>query len=111
MSITESLYVSLFCIGLVFFVLSSLFALVKILSKVLSIIGDKKTGIPVTSTKVVALTEKDGDTDANAFSTGEPKLSGVDEKTAAMIMAIVSYESKIPLSELFFKSIKAIEES
>lgn len=40
---------------------------------------------------------------------GELKLFDVDEKTAAMIMAIVSDESKIPLAELQFKSIRAIE--
>lgn len=42
-------------------------------------------------------------------STGQLKLMGVDEKTAAMIMAIVSDESNIPLSELQFKSIKALD--
>ncbi len=33
---------------------------------------------------------------------GELKLTGVDEKTAALIMAIVSHESGIPLGELNF---------
>lgn len=45
------------------------------------------------------------------LSTGQLKLIGVDEKTAAMIMAIVSHESGIPLSELQFISIKALDES
>lgn len=45
------------------------------------------------------------------LSTGQLKLIGVDEKTAAMIMAIVSHESGIPLSELRFISIKALDES
>jgi hypothetical protein len=35
----------------------------------------------------------------------------VDEPTAAMIMAIVSDESGIPLSELCFKSIKLIRQN
>jgi len=39
---------------------------------------------------------------------GEMKLVNVDEKTAAMIMAIISDESKIPLSELQFKSIRVV---
>jgi hypothetical protein len=34
----------------------------------------------------------------------------VDEKTAAMIMAIISDETQIPLSELQFKKIKAIDQ-
>ncbi len=41
-------------------------------------------------------------------SSGELKLVGVDEPTAAVIMAIVSNQSGIPLNKLSFKSIKAI---
>lgn len=37
-----------------------------------------------------------------------PELIDVDEKTAAVIMAIVSNESGIPLERLAFKSIKRI---
>jgi len=39
---------------------------------------------------------------------GNIKLTEVDERSAAMIMAIVSDESGIPLSELRFKSIKKL---
>ncbi len=39
---------------------------------------------------------------------GTVALSGVDDLTAACIMAIVSDETGIPLGELTFKSIKAI---
>lgn len=42
--------------------------------------------------------------------TGELELIGTDEKTAAIIMAIVSNESGIPLNRLSFKSIKLMEE-
>ena len=42
-------------------------------------------------------------------SAGQLDLYYVDEKTAAVIMAIVSHESGIPLNRLQFKSIKAIE--
>jgi Na+-transporting methylmalonyl-CoA/oxaloacetate decarboxylase gamma subunit len=38
----------------------------------------------------------------------ELKLVDVDERTAALIMAIVSHESGIPLSELVFSSIKLV---
>ena len=44
------------------------------------------------------------------FSSGTLKLKGCDEKTAAMIMAIVSDNTGIPLSELVFKSIKLVDE-
>ena len=37
---------------------------------------------------------------------GTLELDGVDEPTAAVIMAIVSDESGIPLNRLLFKSIK-----
>ena len=43
------------------------------------------------------------------FSSGTLKLNDWDEKTAAMIMAIVSDNTGIPLSELVFKSIKLVE--
>ena len=43
------------------------------------------------------------------FSSGSLKLKGCDEKTAAMIMAIVADDSGIPLEELVFKSIKLVE--
>ena len=48
---------------------------------------------------------------AEEFSSGTLKLKGCDEKTAAMIMAIVSDNTGIPLSELVFKSIKLVDEN
>ena len=41
---------------------------------------------------------------------GELELVGTDEKTAAVIMAIVSDKSGIPLNRLSFKSIKLVED-
>ncbi|MGN0468015.1 MAG: OadG family protein [Acutalibacteraceae bacterium] len=43
-------------------------------------------------------------------SQGELTLIGTDEKTAAVIMALVSYQSGIPLNSLCFKSIKLLPE-
>ena len=40
---------------------------------------------------------------------GELRLTDVDERTAAMCMAIVSDQSGIPLSQLIFKSIKVLD--
>lgn len=45
---------------------------------------------------------------ASLFTGGQVKLIDVDEKTAATIIAIISHETGIPLSELQFKSIKAL---
>lgn len=47
---------------------------------------------------------------ADGTNSGEVELIGVDEKTAAVIMAIVSQQSDIPLNRLSFKSIKLVEE-
>ena len=44
-----------------------------------------------------------------SFSSGSLKLKNCDEKTAAMIMAIVADSTGIPLEELVFKSIKLVE--
>lgn len=112
MSVFESLIVSLFCIALVFFVLSCLFILIKVLSAVLKRIANKRARTAVVKgTAGASAAEAGGETEENGASAGELKLLNVDEKTAAMIMAIVSHESGIPLSELVFKSIKAVEES
>lgn len=43
-------------------------------------------------------------------SSGKLELDGVDEASAAVIMAIVSFRSGIPLNRLNFKSIKRIED-
>ena len=43
-------------------------------------------------------------------SCGELDLVGTDEKTAAVIMAIVSNKSGIPLNRLSFKSIRLMED-
>ncbi len=48
---------------------------------------------------------------ADGVNNGEVDLIGVDEKTAAVIMAIVSQQSEIPLNKLSFKSIKLVEDN
>lgn len=109
MSILDSLGVALFCITLVFSVLAILFTLVILLSKGLNLFNVRRSEAPTGSVEASAVAVGERKNDEAAFSTGELKLFNVDEKTAAMIMAIVSHESQIPLSELIFKSIKAVE--
>ena len=43
-------------------------------------------------------------------SQGQLELIGVDEATAAMLMALVSYKTEIPLNRLAFRSIRLVEE-
>lgn len=102
----ESIVVALFCMGMVFFVLAILYALLIALSKVLGTQAPKATVDTIVSREEP---EEDWDADAVQASSGELRLLNVDEKTAAMIMAIVSDGSHIPLSELRFKSIKAVK--
>lgn len=106
MSIIESIITAMFCLSLVFIVLFILCAMVKLLSLVVGIKSGGKTGVK--ASEVPEGTGKEN-TGTVQVSTGELKLKNVDEKTAALIMAIVSDESKIPLSELCFKSIKAVD--
>lgn len=47
---------------------------------------------------------------APGVSTGNCDVIGTDEKTAAVIMAIVSHKSGIELNRLSFKSIKLMED-
>lgn len=113
MSFADSLLVSAFSMALVFFVLVALYFLIVVFSKVFGstkISSDQGTAQDAAdrSAHPVRLNEKTAGQDMSA---GTLQLKNVDEKTAAMIMAIVSHESNIPLSELRFKSIRAIEEN
>ncbi|MEL7604407.1 MAG: OadG family protein [Sedimentibacter saalensis] len=94
MAFSESLLVALFCWAVVFSVLIILFTIIRTFSFALKLLPKKAVEVP-------AVEEEE-------FSSGTLKLKDVDEQTAAMIMAIVSDESGIPLSELIFKSIKQI---
>lgn len=110
MTILDSLMVSVFGLGIVFLVLVLLSFLVSLQSRIVSALV-RVNGVQQESrNEAVAgiMLQSDTCMKAEEFSVGELKLYGVDEKTAAMIMAIVSDESGIPLSELQFKSIKAI---
>jgi hypothetical protein len=103
MSVSESLLIATFCITIVFIVLIALFTIIRLFSYILSFSSNKKP-YPVLDQKVTNL-----ELDDELFSSGLLKLKNVDEPTAAMIMAIVSDESGIPLSELCFKSIRLVE--
>jgi len=106
MSVGESLVVGLFLVVLVFAVLAILYGMIMLLAAVLRPKASKKA---VENNKGSAVGATSMDMDLVQTSFGEVKLKDVDERTAAMIMAIISDESQIPLSELRFKSIKAVE--
>ncbi len=104
MSILESLQISLNGIAVVFIVLIAISLLVILQSSLVRLftrkaVVDSPVVMPVASEVIFPVSQ---------IAQGQLKLYDVDEKTAAMVMAIVSDESNIPLSELNFKSIKAL---
>lgn len=104
MSLLEGLQILVIGVGIVFLVLISLSAAVSLESRIFDLFGKNKKEKPAAEiaedTEIASVVN---------VAAGELKLIEVDERTAAMIMAIVSDESQIPLSELNFKYIKAID--
>lgn len=102
----SSFLIALSGIVIVFIMLAVLCIMIPVISKV--VLSVQK---PSANTRVAESTRQKPapatETPAVGVA-GEVALIDVDEKTAACIMAIVSHETGIPLSELIFKSIKAI---
>ena len=113
MSLTDSLLVSAFSIALVFFVLVMLSLLIVIFSKILEAakVRSEKEAVQQPADTPAPSVSMDTSPSVPDVSAGTLQLKKVDEKTAAMIMAIVGHESDIPLSELRFKSIRLMEEN
>ncbi len=116
----QALVLSVIGLVIVILALAFLAVMLLVLNKILpSLTGKKQESPAVTAAPVVqqaapAVVEEKraipagmAELPANQ-SQGEINLYSVDDKTAAMIMAIVSDTSKIPLNELYFKSIKEI---
>lgn len=87
----------------VFLMLALLWGAIVVVSKVLNMIAPAKAPAAAPAAPVAAPAAPVGGT----FG-GDVALIDVDEKTAACVMAIVSHETGIPLSELIFKKIKAL---
>ncbi|MGN0570775.1 MAG: OadG family transporter subunit [Candidatus Fimenecus sp.] len=116
-TVGEALNVSVTGFVVVLLILALLAVLVLLLSKVICAVENKtkkKTSPALKATQTesapanVSAAPK-GTPLPDTCSAGQLDLYDVDEKTAAVIMAIVSHESGIPLNRLQFKSIKAIE--
>ncbi len=114
------MFMNAFTVMLVVFgVLFLMYILISLAGRVIEsvsgiIIGKKAEKAPAAAAApaVSAASEKPAAEDpGEEFSSGTLKLKGCDEKTAAMIMAIVSDNTGIPLSELVFKSIKLVDEN
>lgn len=102
MPFTESVSVALFIITIVFLVLCGLFLFMRLISFAL-----KKTVNP-REAEPPAPEPLSTPRAAGGVPSSEVCLNNVDDKTAAMLMAIVADESGIPLSELRFTSLKQL---
>lgn len=96
----EAVMVALSGIVIVFIMLALLWGVIIVISRVIG--GREKKTVPA----VVAAAP----TPIAVAPAPVPQveLQGIDETQAACVMAIVSYETGIPLDELVFKSIKAV---
>jgi len=105
--IGEALGVALFTWAIVFAVLFIIFVIIRVFGAVVGSATKKPAETPAAAPVAAPAASEDP---GEEFSSGTLKLKGCDEKTAAMIMAIVSDNTGIPLSELVFKSISLVEE-
>ncbi|MFV0400876.1 MAG: OadG family protein [Oscillospiraceae bacterium] len=122
LTVGESVINALFLMLFVFILLGALMLLVRLMSAVVIPINNavqaRKQGktadaAPATvavSTVTPATTSVAELPQEGLVYTGTLTLRNVDEPTAAMVMAIVSDQSGIPLSQLEFKAIRKLED-
>ena len=111
MPLTDALSVSLIGITTVICILAVIAGLIILVSKAIRAIENKansKKAVVTPEEKIT--TGPKGVPMPEGMNQGELELVGTDEKTAAIIMAIVSDKSGIPLNRLSFKSIKLMED-
>ena len=106
MSIGRALIIAVSGFSVVFLMLCILWFIIVIINKVTTSLEGKAAPETPAAAKAEA-PAKAAAPQAGTFG-GEIALYDVDEKTAACIMAIISDETKIPLSQLVFKSIRAL---
>ena len=81
-----------------------------VFSKVMALLSKKNKKEEASAAPEAAPSAPAGTPLADGNSAGKLDLVDVDEPTAAVIMAIVSEQSGIPLNRLSFKSIKKVED-
>jgi oxaloacetate decarboxylase (Na+ extruding) subunit gamma len=117
--ISEGLYVSVFGMSVVFAGLVSMIVLVNLQTWLVGKMQSRKNAAAAAATSAAAAAEIGTHLPAPQPATPilPPKtypqnlqLVQVEEKTAALIMAIVCYETGYQPNELYFKSIRLLEE-
>ena len=110
MPLSDALATSLIGITTVVCILAIIAVLIILVSKVIRAVeGATTKKAPVAPAAPVAAAPAGVPMPAG-MNQGELELINTDEKTAAIIMAIVSDKSGIPLNRLSFKSIKLVED-
>lgn len=111
MTIPRALIISLVGFLIVFMVLGILAIFVKLMGKVFDIVGSKKKTPAVDKAdKEEAAPAVKGTPLPDGESQGNVKLTNVTVEEAAVVMALVSHQSGIPLNRLQFNSIKLMED-
>ena len=106
-TVSEGLLYALIGFVLVLVVLIVLMGFIYLLSYIVRKFTDRKKTVTVSE---AAANASDVAPELAPGSSGSIKLNNVDERTAAMVMAIVADELETPLNELKFISIKEINE-
>ena len=113
MDILNSLYISVFGMGVVFVVLVFLILLINLQSFVAGKIAARTAAAghaAVAQAPAAPVQVARPAAPVTLAGPQELKLTGVDDKTAAILMAIVSDEIGVDPDQLYFKSIRALDE-
>lgn len=110
MPLTDALAVSLIGIVTVVCILAVISVLIILVSKVIRAVENATSKKKSVAAPADTASAPSGVPMPAGMNQGELELVGTDEKAAAVIMAIVSDKSGIPLNRLSFKSIKLMED-
>lgn len=108
LTVPQALLVAFCGLLIVFIMLAALSGIMYLLSRALNAAPKQEAaGAPAAPTAPAAPAAP-AKAPAGQTYAGQVALVGVDEKTAACLMAIVSEETNIPLDELVFRKIEAL---
>lgn len=111
MNISKALLVAVVGFMTVVIVLAVIALFIKFIAFIFALAAKKATSkVEITPIKEESAPKNEGVALPETESQGNLELIGVDEATAAILMALVSYKTEIPLNRLAFRSIKLVEE-
>lgn len=110
LTIPEGLKISVLGICVVMLELALIAVLILLMAKIIQAFTKKGKKADETAPAVASAPVSTGTPLPAGNSAGKIDLINVDEPTAAVVMAIVSNQSGIPLNRLSFKSIKLVED-